>query len=238
MKSHMAANMCKLEQLTPSRTVDSEPENILNTLSPGRNSRWLLPDELETPNRPTSSGLQSPAGAPVQFGPSPQTREYVRPPPCCVPPAQWGDLSGRGGDEECELFGGVLPGEEQEIPADPFQAVEQQAYADTLGVGPAQLPQQPIAAARCINGNLVRPDNADEEAPSTACRQSPGGVPLGKGSPGSQQSPGPYTRPTDTSTSTATPASTSSTCSGSSQLSKGMDSIEHYTKSSRRRRST
>ena len=57
-----------------------------------------------------------------------------------------------------------------------------------------QLPQQPMAAARCINGNLVRPDNTDEEPPSTACRQStvmaPGGVPLGRGPPGHQQSPG------------------------------------------------
>ena len=68
MQSHLAANMCK---------IDSESENVLNTLSPGRTSRWILPEELETPNRPTSSGLQSPAGAPVQFGPSPQTREYI-----------------------------------------------------------------------------------------------------------------------------------------------------------------
>ena len=33
MKSHLAANMCKIEQTVPSRTVDSEPENVLNTLS-------------------------------------------------------------------------------------------------------------------------------------------------------------------------------------------------------------
>ena len=77
MKLHLAANMCKIEQTVPSRTVDCEPENVLNTLSPGRSARWILPHELETPNRPTSSGLQSPAGAPVQFGPSPQTREYA-----------------------------------------------------------------------------------------------------------------------------------------------------------------
>ena len=98
MQSHLAANMCKLEQTVPSRTLDSESENVLNTLSPGRSSRWILPSELETPDRPTSSGLQSPAGSPVQFGPSPQTREYARPPPCFVPPAQWGDVHGRAGD--------------------------------------------------------------------------------------------------------------------------------------------
>ena len=49
-------------------------------------------------------------------------------------------------------------------------------------------------AARCINGSLVRPDSAEEESPSTACRQSivtaPGGVPLGRGPPGQQQPPG------------------------------------------------
>ena len=27
----------------------------------------------------------------MQFGPSPQTQEYSRPSPCCVPPAQWGN---------------------------------------------------------------------------------------------------------------------------------------------------
>ena len=82
MQSHLATNMCKIEQSTPSRSVESEPENVLNTLSPGRSSRWILPAELETPNRPTSSGLQSPVGVPVQFGPSPQAREYMHPALC------------------------------------------------------------------------------------------------------------------------------------------------------------
>ena len=71
MKAHLAANMFRIEQTVPSRTVDAEPDNTLNTLSPGRSSRWILPHELETPDRPTSSGLQSPVGVPVQFGPSP-----------------------------------------------------------------------------------------------------------------------------------------------------------------------
>ena len=65
---------CKIDQTVPSRTVESEPENTLNTLSPGRSTRWILPQELETPNRPTSSGMQSPRGAPVQLGPRPQAR--------------------------------------------------------------------------------------------------------------------------------------------------------------------
>ena len=75
LKSCLAANMCRIEHAVPSRTVEAEPDNVLNTLSPGRSARWILPHELETPNRPTSSGLQSPAGAPVQLGPSPMTRE-------------------------------------------------------------------------------------------------------------------------------------------------------------------
>ena len=55
---------------------------------------------------------------------------------------------------------------------------------------------QPLVAARCVNGNLVRPDSAEEESPSTACRQSivtaPGGVPLGRAPPRQQQLPGVY----------------------------------------------
>ena len=194
MKSHLAANMCRIDQTVPSRTVESEPANVLNTLSPGQSTRWILPHELETPNRPMSSGMQSPMGAPVQFGPSPQTREYIPPHPCYIPPAQWGDAHGRVGDEECELFGGMLIGDEQDSPADPLQAVQ---HPDELGnavfPSPPQL-QQPLVAARCVNGNLVRPANTEEESPSTACRQSAvmakGGVPLGRGIPGQQQSPG------------------------------------------------
>ena len=90
MKAHLAANMCRIEQTAPSRTVEAEPENTLNTLSPGRSSRWILPHELETPNRPTSSGLQSPIGAPVQLGPSPMTREYSATPPAHVPTSSMG----------------------------------------------------------------------------------------------------------------------------------------------------
>ena len=81
---------------------------ILDLHPPGRCSRWILPAELETPDRPTSSGLQSPRGAPVQLGPSPQTRECSHPSPCGVPPAQWGNMhASEQGEEECELFGDV-----------------------------------------------------------------------------------------------------------------------------------
>ena len=81
MKSYLAANMCSIDQTVPSRTVEAEPNSTLNTLSPGKTSRWILPHELATPDRHTSSGLQSPVGAPVQFGPSPMTREYSATPP-------------------------------------------------------------------------------------------------------------------------------------------------------------
>ena len=126
MRTHLAAHMFKIDQTMPSMTVESEPENVLNTLSPGCNSRWILPAELETPDRPTSSGLQSPIGPPVQFGPSPLTREYCVPPLGHIPAAQWGDVFGRAGDDGCELFGAPLDGEEPEEPVCPQQAVQQQ----------------------------------------------------------------------------------------------------------------
>ena len=118
MQSHLTANMSKLEYSVPNKSVESEPENVLNTrspLSPGRCSRWILPEELETLNRPTSSGLQSPVGVPVQLGPSPQTREYSHSSPCCIPPAQWGGMHARDREEECELFGDVPAGHESDI---------------------------------------------------------------------------------------------------------------------------
>ena len=197
MKLHLAANMCSIDHTAPSRTVESEPENVLNTLSPGRSQRWILPHELATPPRPTSSGLQSQVGAPVQLGPSPQTREYTPPPPCHIPPAQWGEVHGRAGDDGCDLFGGVLSGDDQGMPFDPFRAVQgPDEIANASPPSPLRTPQ-PLVAARCVNGNLVRPDNAEEESPSTACRQSivtivtaPGGVPLGRAPSGQQQLPG------------------------------------------------
>ena len=105
MQSRLAARMCNIEHSTPSRSVESEPENVLNTRSPGRSPSWILASEVETRNRPSSSGQQSPIGAPVQLGPSPQTREYSHPSPRCIPPAQWGNQYAReSGEEDCELF--------------------------------------------------------------------------------------------------------------------------------------
>ena len=184
MKSHLAANMCRIEQTVPSRTVEAEPDNVLNTLSPGRSPRWILPGELETPNRPTSSGLQSPIGAPVQFGPSPMTREYSATPPGNIPPAQWGEFYGRAGDDGRELFGAVPDGDDSEELC-PQPTVHQQDELHDVHSPIAPLHQEPLVAARCVNGTILRPSNAEEDQPSTACRQSevcaPGGVPLGRG---------------------------------------------------------
>ena len=41
MMSALSAQMCRLE--SPNRSVESEPENVLNTASPGRRSSWILP---------------------------------------------------------------------------------------------------------------------------------------------------------------------------------------------------
>ena len=186
--------MCKIETSIPSRSVESEPENVLNTRSPGRSSRWILPAELETPNRPTSSGLQSPAGVPVQFGPSPSTQEYVRQAPCGIPPAQWGDPRARQGDDGCELFGDLPEGDDLECMGDSVQSAGQRDELENAGVPPLNVQPCLISGARCINGNIVRPGNAEEEPPSTACRESaviaPGGVALGRGPPGLGKSPG------------------------------------------------
>ena len=104
MKSALSAQMCRLE--SPSRSVESEPENVLNATSPGRCSSWILPHEMmTTPDRPTTGALQSPVGVPVHFGPSPLTQEHCRRSPCRRPPAQWGNHDAReDGEEECELF--------------------------------------------------------------------------------------------------------------------------------------
>ena len=52
----------------------------------------------------------------------------------------------------------------------------------------------PLSGARCVNGSLVRPDNSEEESPSTACRQSAvhasGRIALGRGPSAFGKSPG------------------------------------------------
>ena len=195
MQSRLAANVCKLEHSVPSRSLESEPENVLNTRSPGRYSRWTPPDVLETPDRPTSSGLQSPVGAPVHLGLSPQTREYSHPSPCCIPPAQWGNMHARDtGEEEYEWFGNapaVQEGNDMGTPSDG------EANQDELDNAAALHASDSMAATlegpRCVNGQLMRPTPPRDDSPSTACRpnfvNAPGGVALGRGPPGFGQSP-------------------------------------------------
>ena len=46
VKSALSAHMCRLE--SPSRSVETEPENFLNTASPGKSSSWIRPSEMMT----------------------------------------------------------------------------------------------------------------------------------------------------------------------------------------------
>ena len=165
--------------------------SILYLQAEAQDGSYLV--SLRLQNRPTSSGLQSPVGAPVQFGPSPLTREYSATPPGHIPPAQWGEFYGRAGDDGCELFGSVPNDDDAEEPC-PQPAVHQPDELHDVRSPVAPLQQAPMVAARCVNGTLLRPGNAEEDQPSTACQQSevcaPGGVPLGRGTPGQQQSPG------------------------------------------------
>ena len=196
MQSRLAANTCKLEHSLPSTILESEPENVLNTRSPGRCSRWILPSEMETPDRPTSSGLQSPMGAPVQLGPSPQTREHSHPSPCCIPPAQWGDMCARDpGEEECEFFGDVPSGHDGNLMGMPLDGEEHQDELDNAAASrAADSMAATLEGPRCVNGQLVRPRPPNDDSPSTACRpnvvSAPGGVALGQGPPGFGQFPG------------------------------------------------
>ena len=185
MQSRLSAHMCKLEQASPSRSLESEPENVLNTRSPGRCSAWILLSEMETPARPTS-----PTGAPMQFGPSPQTQEYHRPSPCCIPPTQWGSHYAReSGDEECELFGDIPPGHAENPLGVPAECEAHQDKLDnTSTLNASNSMASNLESPRCINGQLMRPTPPSDDSPSTTCQASmvcaPGGVPLGRAPPG------------------------------------------------------
>ena len=112
MKAAMSAQMGRLEP--PSRTVESEPENVINKASPGRSSSWILPSE--TPDRPTTSGLQTPMVAPVELGPNPVIQQHSCQSDLTIPPALWRNhLAREEGAEECELFG-----EPPYVKGDPF----------------------------------------------------------------------------------------------------------------------
>ena len=113
------------------------------------------------------------------------TQEYSATPPAHIPPAQWGEFYGRAHEDGCELFGIAI------APPAAFNAPDElyDAHSPVAPLHPA-----PLVAARCVNGSILRPSTAEDEHPSTACQHSevraPGGVPLGRGTPGQHQSPG------------------------------------------------
>ena len=93
----------------------------------------------------------------MQFGPSPLTQEYRHQSPCCVPPAQWGSHYAReSGEEECELFGDLPPGQEEIFPEEPAQ---HEARQDELDKAAIPSPSNDIASnalgPRCMNSELV-----------------------------------------------------------------------------------
>ena len=145
MQSALSAQVCRLEP--PSRSVESEPENVLNTASPGRGSAWILLHEImQTPDRPTTGGLQTPMGVPVQFGPSPATQQYSRRSDLTIPPAQWGNHdAGEDGEEECELFRDLPPAE-----GDPVQDLlgKSMEWSSRMSFTLQQLQVLPMAAVQ------------------------------------------------------------------------------------------
>ena len=115
----------------------------------------------------------------------PLAQEYRQASPRCVPPAQSGNHHAReSGEEECELFGDMIPSQEQ-TPEDPLQ---HEANQDELDRASIPLMSSGMSSSledpRCVNGELVRPTPPREDAPSSACQAStvcaPGGVRLGK----------------------------------------------------------
>ena len=95
----------------------------------------------------------------MQFGPSPLTQEHRRASPCCIPPAQWGNHHAREpGEKECELFGDVSLGHEENLPEEPVQREARQDELDSASmrsVSNSMASNQ--AGPRCVNGQLVRP---------------------------------------------------------------------------------
>ena len=92
----------------------------------------------------------------------------------------------------CELFGAVPEGDDSDELCPQVAVFQPDELHDAHPIAPLQ--QAPLVAARCVNGTILRPSNAEDDHPSTACQHSevraPGGVPLGRGTPGQHQSPG------------------------------------------------
>ena len=92
------------------------------------------------------------------------------------------------GEEECELFGDILPGQEEIFPEEPPQHEAHQDELDRASIPSASNAiASNLTGPRCINGELARPTPPSDDSPSTAFQAStacaPGGVRLGKASP-------------------------------------------------------
>ena len=109
---------------------------------------------------------------------------------------------------------------------DPTRNAEQQDELENAEVLPlAHAQQSPISGARCINGNLVRPDNAEEEPPSRTSRI--------------WQISRNHSRQTATTTTTTSTSSSSCSCSlNCNQFTESMGTLENTIQGSRRRWTT
>ena len=113
---------------------------------------------MSTPDRPTTGGLQSPVGVPVQLGPSPLTQEYCR----RSPYLQWGNHDAReDGEEECELFRDV-PRVEGDPTQDVFDLEHGVEHQDELNIAavpsPSYCSSSNVTPPRCVNGQLICPE--------------------------------------------------------------------------------
>ena len=77
-KSELKATLSEKKKNSESTrpTVKAEPESLLNIAGPCGSPSWILPIQPVTPRRPTTGGEQTPYGAPVSYGPSPETQRY------------------------------------------------------------------------------------------------------------------------------------------------------------------
>ena len=87
LQTTLSAKMISLE--SPRPTVEVEPENLLNTVGPCGSPSWILPSQLVTPRRATTSGEQTLSSAPISYCPtSPPTQGYRLDTPRPPPPTQ------------------------------------------------------------------------------------------------------------------------------------------------------
>ena len=148
-----------------------------------------------TPVRPTTSGLLTPKGAPVRYGPSPVTQQYSHGRDLSLPSAQWGDRDLEEEEEEKknELFGRCLSAQRRigrrSHRTRSFMESQDKLESATILVAASSPDNSNSNFVRCIGGRIVRPQPPRDDSPSTACNSStisistPGGVRLGAAEP-------------------------------------------------------